>query len=271
MYNSSPHARTRGDSLTHAASECTPRSSLARVYVTTATIARDDRSRKLPGVARSRSPHLVTALPVIIRAAGDKRRECVSICRLEYSEYRRTVYEFDSMWKGPATSPMISRCDDLSVNLSFFLCRGKWSAKVLNPICMTGRRWDLPPVLFRSPGRYRELPAREPEHPRNNSSANSPRSRIDRINHFVGHRSDHVVAPFHRLGSAQLGLSWSNARSFSVHELPAAYNAHRPLAGRCIGLKIIAGVAWRLPSWKKNRYYPSISPTERDFDEDGYR
>jgi len=96
-----------------------------------------------------------------------------------------------------------------------------------------------------------ELPAREPIiHGIIPARENSPRSRIDHINHFVGHRNGHVVAPFHRFGSAR-PLLIERSLLLGPRTPGGRYNTHRPLAGRCIGLKIIAVfavVAWRLPS-----------------------
>lgn len=65
MYNSS----TRGESLTHAESECTPRSSLARVYVTATMIARKiDREETSCDRARRYDA------PVIIRGTRENVR-----------------------------------------------------------------------------------------------------------------------------------------------------------------------------------------------------
>lgn len=96
--------------------------------------------------------------------------------------------------------------------------------KNTNNLSLTDAKYDIhiQRVISRFSGHYRESPTRASIYRRNNSSENSPR--IGCINHFVGHRSDHVVAPFHRLDSAPPDRT---PRFFS-----------RSTNFRCIGLKI---------------------------------
>lgn len=135
---------------------------------------------------------------------------------------------------------MISTCFYyLSLNREKIKCEAD---DRVNIIATEGRIRRVAPraiSILSSSGCYREL-ARESSR-RNNSSQHSPRSRFDRINHFVGHRSDHVVAPFHRLGSARLGSG-----GFLLIECldpSRSTNSQRPiyplLLAACIGLKII--------------------------------
>lgn len=96
--------------------------------------------------------------------------------------------------------------------------------KNTNNLSLTDTKYDIhiQRVISRYSGHYRESPTRASIYRRNNSSENSPR--IGCINHFVGHRSDHVVAPFPRLDSAPPDRT---PRFFS-----------RSTNFRCIGLKI---------------------------------